>query len=34
LNKCYLRIDQPLIASKLFEDLAKDTPGGHPRHSQ
>jgi hypothetical protein len=32
LNKCYLRIDQPLIAAKLFEDLAKDTPGVDPLH--
>jgi tetratricopeptide (TPR) repeat protein len=32
LNKCYLRMDQPLIAVKLFSDLVRDTPGMPPQH--
>ena len=27
LNKAYLRIDQPLVAAKMFRDLAEQKPG-------
>lgn len=35
LNKCYLRIDQPLIAAKMFSKLAEKNPGtrDQPRFS-
>lgn len=31
LTKCYMRIDQPLIAAKTFRDLAAQSPGVHLR---
>jgi hypothetical protein len=33
LNKCYLRIDQPLIAAKMFSQLADKHPGTTNRFS-
>ena len=27
LNKCYLRIDQPLVSAKMFHDLSERQPG-------
>lgn len=29
LNKCYLRIDQPLLAAKMFNTLAQQHPGAN-----
>jgi tetratricopeptide (TPR) repeat protein len=34
LNKAYLRIDQPLIAAKMFRDLAEAKPGTRAPRAQ
>lgn len=30
LNKCYLRLDQPLLAAHMFSEMAKKSPGTQP----
>lgn len=32
LNKCYLRLDQPLLAAQMFNQMAKKNPGVHIRY--